>query len=121
MLFRSVASYLGGGQNKTYAFIRQKLKNYLQTKPQIDFLSFVPNGILKQIGYSDANLSLPYSVAAVVCEIAIREGGKDLLFKVLNQGTTEEDFWTAMSFLKITKANFYARLIEELEKEPILP
>ena len=120
-LNEGVATYLGGGNTQTYGVIRQKLKEHLKDKPKIDLSDFVPNNVYKLTRFSDVDLSLPYSVAAAVCEIAIREGGKDLLFKVLNQGTTEEDFWTVMSFLKITKANFYIRLIEELEKEPILP
>ena len=120
-LDEGIATYLGGSNGKFYALVRQNLKAYLNEKPKIDFLSFIPNDIFKQQGFSDANFSLPYAVSAVLCEIVIRKGGKDLLFQLLNQGNTEEDFWRCMKNLDITKENLLEKLMEELEKEPILP
>jgi hypothetical protein len=115
-LDEGMAVYLGGGDSKTYPYFRQILKKYLETNPKIDFSKFVPNQVFLPIMIPDTDHSLPCCVSALLCEMAVQKGGKSLLFNMLQQGNSEEDFWKAMKLLDITKDNLYQKIKEALSE-----
>jgi hypothetical protein len=115
-LDEGMATYLGGGNGKTYDYFRQQLKKYLDTNPKIDFDKFLPNNIYYPIAIPDTEDSLPNCISAFLCEMAVQKGGKPLLINMLQQGDSETDFWKAMKLLDITKENLYQKMKEALAK-----
>ncbi len=115
-LDEGLATYLGGGDGHDYVFFREIFKKYLNTNPKIDFNQFVPNGIYLPLIIPDADYSLPYTLSAFLCEMAVQKGGKALLFNMLQQGDSEDGFWKAMKLLDITQDNLYQKIKEALDK-----
>lgn len=89
-----IATLLGGSKGLDYKTHLAKLKTYLKNNP-IDLHEelFNNNYVL------DESTSLRYTLGAFLCELSLKKGGKKLLFKLLNSGSSNDEL---ISFLKTT-------------------
>lgn len=89
-----IATFLGGSKGLNYATHLEKLKNHLKNNPiNLHDELFNNNYVL------DESTSLRYTLGAFLCDLSLKKGGKNLLFQLLNSGSTDEEL---IIFLKST-------------------
>lgn len=89
-----IATFLGGSKALNYAAHLEKLKNHLKNNPiNLHDELFNNNYVL------DESTSLRYTLGAFLCDLSLKKGGKNLLFQLLNSGSTNEEL---IIFLKST-------------------
>lgn len=64
--------------------------------------------------YFEEETSIPYLIAAVVCERTIRLYGKEKYFEILN---SKDDLWISLNKVGLTKENINFEIKKELDLE----
>lgn len=113
LLNEGIATYMGGSGELSYKEHRSNLASYVAEHPGFDFTEHL-NPYKQFFIYEDS--SVPYTIGALICEIAHEQGGKELLLKVV----AEADNSTVFRLLKISMENFNERLRSQLRKKPHL-
>lgn len=113
LLNEGLATYLAGSSEICYTDHRANLLAYLNENPNFDFTQHLE-------AYDDfyiyEDTSVPYTIGALICELAFSKGGKELLMKVV----TEKDNSIAFELLGLTDKNFTQTLKDLLHKEALL-
>lgn len=113
LLNEGLATYLAGSSEICYTDHRANLLAYLNENPTFDFSQHLA-------AYNDfyiyEDTSVPYTIGALICELAFSKGGKELLMKVV----TEKDNSIAFELLGLTDKNFTQTLKDLLHKEAVL-
>lgn len=104
LLDEGFAMLVGGSGVFDYQFHRENLIKYLQENSELNFSNYTEP---YQRMYIYEETSLPYMVGAVLCELILKEYGKEKLFEMF-QG--DEDLWVSLDKLGITKENLDSEL-----------
>ncbi len=104
LLNEGFAMLVGGSGVSEYEFHRENLKKYLKENTELDFSDFTES---YQRKYINEETSIPYMVGALLCEVILKEYGKEKLFEFF-QGN--EDLWDNLNSIGITKKNLDYKL-----------
>lgn len=115
VLDEGLATFLAGSSEKPYTWHRANLKAYLASGAMPDMekvlTSYEPT-------YINEHTNLAYAIGGALCERILRTQGKEGLFAVLVSG--EEQVFTALAGMGITRENLRQELVKELELEPFV-
>lgn len=114
LLNEGLATYLGGSAEIKYEQHRTNLANYVNTHPDFDFTKH-----LNPYTSFDINndTSVPYTIGALICELAYKNGGKDLLLQAVS--TTKND--DVFPLLGLNLKNMNKKLRELLAEDVYNP
>lgn len=113
VLDEGLATLLAGSSEKAYYWHRANLKDYLASGATPDLekvlTSYEPIHI-------NEHTNLAYAIGGALCERILRTQGKEGLFAVLASG--EEQVFTALAGMGITRENLRQELVKELALKP---
>ncbi len=104
LLDEGFAMLIGGSGVSEYEFHRENLKEYLEENTELNFSDFIEP---YQRMYINEETSVPYMVGALLCEVILKEYGKEKLFEFF-QGN--ENLWKNLNSIGITKKNLDYKL-----------
>ncbi len=104
LLDEGFAMLAGGSGVLDYQFHRENLIKYLQESPELNFSNYTEP---YQRMYIYEETSVPYMVGAILCELILKEYGKEKLFELFQ---SEEDLWVSLDKIGITKENLDFKL-----------
>jgi hypothetical protein len=104
LLDEGFAMFVGGSGIYDYGFHRQNTIKYLQENSELNFSDYIEP---YQRMYIYEETSLPYMVGAILCEIILKEHGKEKLFGFFE---SEENLWANLNNIGITKENLDYKL-----------
>lgn len=105
-----LATFLSGSGKFDYAWHKEKLKRFLQEKPSFQIENHMDD--LYERLYFEKETSIPYLIAAVICERTIRLYGKEKYFEILN---SKDDLWVSLNKIGLTKENINLEIKKELK------
>ena len=113
VLDEGLATLLAGSSEQAYTLHRANLKAYLASGATPDLeevlTSYEPIHI-------NEHTNLAYAIGGALCERILRTQGKEGLFAILASG--EEQVFTALAGMGITRENIRQELVKELAVEP---
>ena len=113
LLNEGLATYIAGSSEICYADHRANLLAYINENPGFDFTKHLA-------AYDDfyiyEDTSVPYTIGALICELAFIQGGKELLMKVV----TEKDNSTVFELVGLSEENLNETLRVLLHREAVL-
>ncbi len=114
IIIEGIATYLGGVPPLDYKEYIQVVNNHLKGN-RIDFYKELFEN--KQGSYVINNLvSLKYAVGALLCDLTVKQCGKQGLFKLLDSGRTDEDLLLTLNKLfGIDKSEFNGFIEKQLQ------
>ena len=104
LLNEGLATYMGGSNEMEYSQHRANLLSYIIENPDFDFAQYL--NAYDTFYINQDSTSVPYTVGALICELAYKECGKDLLLQMIG----EPDIDKAFALLGLNKANLNQRL-----------
>ena len=100
-----VATYLGMSRGQTLDWHLHRLKDHLETHPEIDL-----NDMLKLMNM-DQYTSYKYVLGGLIVKMAYDKGGYNLIKHIMSSGKTDDDFYKAVNtYLEIPKHELNTRL-----------
>ncbi|HLV51017.1 MAG TPA: hypothetical protein VKY44_03585 [Flavobacterium sp.] len=105
-----LATFLSGSGTFDYAWHKEKFKRFLQENPSFKIENHM-NDLYERL-YFEEETSIPYLIAAVVCERTIRLYGKEKYFEILS---SKADLWTSLEKTGLTKENINKEIRKELK------
>lgn len=103
-LDEGIAMYLAGSGKYDFNWHKKKMQAFLEKNPEVDLSEYLDIYARK---YIESETSIPYMVAALICEKTIKKYGKEKLFELLN---SKEDIWTVINKIGLTKENLNREL-----------
>ena len=114
LLNEGIATYLGGSSGIDYQTHRSNLMKYVRENPDLDLSEHLnPYGRL----YIYEDTSVPYVIGGLLCEMALKKGGKELLFQLL----TETENGQVFEKLGLQSHTLDQKLKDLLKSRPFLP
>ncbi|HUH26360.1 MAG TPA: hypothetical protein VLY87_07015 [Flavobacterium sp.] len=104
-----LATYLSGSGTFDYAWHKEKFKRFLKENPTFQIEEHMED--LYERLYFEEETSIPYLIAAVVCERTIRLYGKEMYFSILS---SSNDLWVSLAKAGLTKENINQEIRKEL-------
>lgn len=104
-----LATYLSGSGTFDYSWHKEKFKRFIQKNPDFKIENYMDD--LYERLYFEEETSIPYLIAAVVCERTIRLYGKEKYFEILN---SQDNLWTSLEKVGLTKENINKEVRQEL-------
>lgn len=105
-----LATYLSGSGTFNYKWHKEKFKLFIKQNPFFKIEDHM-NDLYERL-YFEEETSIPYIIAAIVCDRTIRIHGKDSYLKILN---SEDDLWISLNKVGLTKENINTEIRKELE------
>lgn len=105
-----LATFLSGSGTFDYTWHKEKFKRFIQQNPSFQIENHMDD--LYERLYFEEETSIPYLIAAVVCERTIRLYGKETYFEILN---SKEDLWISLEKVGLTKENINQEIRKELK------
>lgn len=98
-LDEGLAMLLAGSGKYDFDWHKKKMKTFLAKNPSLDLTEYFD---IYSRDYIENETSIPYMVAALICERTIHKFGKEKLFELLN---SKEDIWKVIEKVGFTKEN----------------
>lgn len=105
-----LATYLSGSGTFDYSWHKEKFKRFIQKNPDFKIENHIDD--LYERLYFEEETSIPYLIAAAVCERTIRLYGKERFFELLN---SKDDLWVLLNKIGLTKENINQEIRKELK------
>ncbi|WLD23130.1 hypothetical protein NU10_10475 [Flavobacterium dauae] len=105
-----LATYLSGSGTFDYLWHKEKFKRFIQKNPDFKIENHIDD--LYERLYFEEETSIPYLIAAAVCERTIRLYGKERFFELLN---SKDDLWVLLNKIGLTKENINQEIRKELK------
>lgn len=103
-LDEGLAMYLAGSGKHDFEWHRMKMKAFLQKNPKLNLCNYFD---IYSREYIDGQTSIPYMVAALICERTLNHYGKQKLFELMN---STDDIWNILSKVGLTPENLNREL-----------
>jgi hypothetical protein len=103
-LDEGIAMYLAGSGKYDFHWHKMKMKAFLEKNPKLDLSAYFD---IYSRSYIENETSIPYMIAALICEKTITKYGKEKFFEFLN---SQEDIWTILNKIRLTKENLNSEL-----------
>lgn len=104
-----LATFLSGSGTFDYSWHKNKFKRFLQENPSFKIEEHTDD--LYERLYFEKETSIPYLIAAVVCERTIKLYGKEKYFEILN---SKDDLWVSLNKVGLTKENINLEIKKEI-------
>lgn len=101
MLTEGLATYIGGYGKFGFRELMDEFTSFIQINPDVNLYQAVLEG-----GRLDNGVYVNHITGAVMCHIALEEGGRSKLFDMLATDFSEDGLLQALSYLKIDRENF---------------
>ena len=105
-----LATFLAGSGTFDYAWHKEKLKRFLIQNPTFQIEHHMED--LYERLYFEEETSIPYLIAAVICEYVLEVHGKEIYFELLND---EDDLWNSLKKVGLTQENINNVIRNKLE------
>jgi hypothetical protein len=109
-----MATYLGGSGKYDYVWHRQKLQKFWSSNSHADLNFFLD---IYQNADFEEETSIPYILAALICEHVYRTHGTQSMLSLLQP---TQDIWSVLKPLGINNRNLASIITAELKKAPLL-
>jgi len=103
-LDEGIAMYLAGSGKYDFDWHKKKMKSLLEKNPSLNLTDYFD---IYSREYIENETSIPYMVAALICESTITKFGKEKLFELLN---SKDDIWKIINKVGLTKENLNREL-----------
>ena len=104
-----LATYLAGSGDFDYTWHKEKFKKFIQQNGSFKVEEHMYD-IYERLYFEDET-SIPYLIAAIICDRTIRLYGKNKYFEILN---SSDDLWKCLEKIDLTKENINAEIRKEL-------
>lgn len=116
ILNEGIATYLGGAIDLSYSEQLKKIKDYIKNNPSTNFYKNTFDNYYN----IDYNTSFMYVGGAFICNVIIKEYGKEKLFEIMKSSKTNEELDFSLKKLFNVKTdtemdNFLKQKLEEYE------
>lgn len=109
-LDEGLATYLSGSGLYDYKWHKEKFKKFIKQNPNFQVENHMSD--LYERLYFEEETSIPYLIAAIVCERTIRIYGKEKYFEILK---SSDDLWISLEKVGLNLNNMNEEIRNELE------
>lgn len=110
MLTEGLATYIGGSRNENFTDHLHHLNTFLESHRDTALYKYAMEG-----GRLENNIFAGHVVGALICHLALEDGGRKKLFKMMETGYTEEELLQALALIGINKENFDQKVKEAVK------
>ncbi|MFT3884407.1 MAG: hypothetical protein QM724_02950 [Flavobacteriales bacterium] len=113
LLEEGICTLLGGSNEKPFAHHRAALAAFMAAHPDERFAMHLDPAVHLDL---DGGTSVAYAVGGLLCERALRLGGRERLFDLFRSSNDEDGLWKAMALIGLSPTSIDAELRAELQR-----